>query len=116
MTTQVLLNESATITLDAFGNGTAKVGPRSAREIWSPDNVHVSANANAVNESQCKIYVGDLPIQSNYRDGTVSGSTGDSSDRVNASVVKCGQYVYAVWANGDANVTATLNVTGTRLV
>lgn len=112
--TTVLLNETITVTLNGSGNGTARTGPLSARSIWHPENVHVSANINPVNESQCRIYVGDLPIQGNYRDGTVSGSSGDSSDRVNASVVKCGQYVYAVWSGGDANVIATLNVTGTK--
>lgn len=108
------LNESVTIQLDASGNGTAKVGPKSAREIWHPDNAHVSANQNAVNEAQCRIYTGDLPIQSNFRDGTVSGSSGDATDRVNATVVKCGQYVYAVWSAGDPNVIAILNVTGIK--
>ena len=112
--TSVLLNESVAIVLNASGNGTAKVGPKSAREIWHPTNVHVSANANPINESQCRIFVGDLPISANYRDGTVSGSSGDSSDRVNASIIKCGQYIYAVWSGADANVTATLSVTGTK--
>jgi hypothetical protein len=112
--TNVILNESITIALNASGNGTARLGPLSARDIWHPDNVHVSANANPINESQCKIYCGDLPIQQNFRDGTVSGSSGDSSDRISASVIKCGQYIYAVWANGDANVNATLTVTGTK--
>jgi hypothetical protein len=112
--TTVPLNESVAIRLNASGNGTAKVGPISAREVWHPDNVHVSANANAINEAQCRIYTGDLPTSANYRDGTVSGSSGDASDRVNATQIKCGQYVYAVWSGADANVTATLNVTGTK--
>lgn len=114
MPTSVPLNESVTIRLDSSGNGTAKVGPKSSREVWHPDNAHVSANANAINEAQCRVYTGDLPIQSNFRDGTVSGSSGDATDRVNATLIKCGQYVYAVWTAGDANVNATLNVTGTR--
>jgi hypothetical protein len=116
MPVSVMLNESVTIQLNAGGNGTAKLGPKTAREIWYPDNVHVSANQNAVNESQCRIYAGDSPIQSNYRDGTVSGSSGDASDRVSASIIKCGQYIFAVWSAGDANVIATLNVTGTKQV
>lgn len=116
MPVSVMLNESVTIVLNASGNGTAKVGPKSARETWHPDNVHVSANQNAINESQCRIYAGDSPIQSNYRDGTVSGSSGDQSDAVSASIIKCGQYIYAVWSVGDANVIATLNVTGTKEV
>jgi len=112
----VLLNETATVRLDGSGNGTAKMGPLSARSIWRPDNVHVSANANPTNEALCKIYCGDLPIQQNFRDATVSGSSGDSSDRVNASIIKCGQYIYAVWTGGDPNVMATLSVTGMKQV
>jgi hypothetical protein len=112
----VILDESAVITLNSSGNGTAKVGPKSSRERWHPTNVHVSANANPVNESQCNIYIGDRPIQANFRDGTISGSSGDSTDRVNASIVRCGEWVYAVWSGGDANATATLVVTGTKEV
>ena len=112
--TQVQLYQSGTVVLNGSGNGTAKVGPLSAREIWHPDNVHVSANANPVNDALCKIYVGDLPIQQNFRDGTVSGSSGDSSDRVNADIVVCGKYVFAVWSGGDAGATAVMTVTGTK--
>ena len=112
--TKVILNESATIVLNGSGNGTAKVGPKSAREVWHPDNVHVSANANPVNDALCKIYVGDAPFQQNFRDATVSGSTGDSTDRVNADTVKVGQYVIAVWSGGDANATAVMTVTGKK--
>ncbi|HEY4798642.1 MAG TPA: hypothetical protein VII99_06140 [Bacteroidia bacterium] len=112
--TQVLLNESASVMLNASGNGTVKMGPLSARSVWYPANVHVSANANPTNEAQCSVYCGDLPIPANFRDKSVSGSSGDSSDRVSASVIKCGQYVYAVWTGGDANVFATLIVTGTK--
>lgn len=108
------LNESAVATLDANGNGTAKIGPLSAREVWHPQNAHVSANATPTKEAQCSIYVGDQPIQSNFRDATISGSTGDSTDRVNADTVKVGQYVHAVWSGGDPLVTATLVVTGQR--
>ena len=110
----VPLNETAIVRLNSSGNGTAKVGPLSQREVWHIDNVHVSANQNPTNEAQCSVYTGDLPIQQNFRDMTVSGSSGDGTDRANASVIKCGQWVYAVWLNGDANVVATLNVTGTK--
>lgn len=110
---QVPLNESATVKLDGSGNGTAKVGPISARETWSPANVHVSASTNA-KEAQCLIYVGDSAIQRNFVDSTFSGSSGDSSDRVNATRVRVGQYVWAVWAGGDVGAVATLVVTGTK--
>jgi hypothetical protein len=112
--TAVQLRESAVVVLNGSGNGTAKVGPLTARETWHPDNAHVSANPNPVNEAQCSIYIGDSPIASNFRDATFTGSSGDSSDRINADMIKSGQYVFAVWSGGDANVTATLTVTGTK--
>jgi len=105
--------ESTTITLDGTGAGTAKVGPLSAREIWRPVNVSVSANANPTNDAQCSIYVGDANTR-NFRDGCIDGSTGDSTDKCNADKIKCGQYVWAVWSGGDAGVRATLTVTGTK--
>lgn len=110
---QVPLNESATVKLSGAGAGTARVGPISAREVWSPDNVHVSASSNT-NEATCQIYAGDSAIQRNFRDGTFSGSSGDSTDRVNADTVKVGAYIWAVWSGGDAGATATLTVTGKK--
>lgn len=110
---KVLLNESATVVLNGSGNGTAKVGPISAREVWHPDNAHVSCATN-VNEAQCLIYVGDSPIQRNFIDGTFSGSSGDSTDRIGSTTVKVSQYVWAVWTGGDAGTSATLTVTGSK--
>jgi hypothetical protein len=105
----------ATVTLNGSGSGTAKVGPVGAREVWSPQAASVSVATN-VAEAQCKIYVGDSPVASNFIDGTLSGSTGDSTGRVSASAVPLGWYVWAVWSGGDAGSVATLNVTGTRTI
>lgn len=107
------LYESATVTL-VNGTGTAKVGPLTAREIWHPENAHVSANPNPTNQARCNVYVGDAPTANNFRDATISGSSGDSTDRVNADVVPKGQYIWAVWTGGDNGVVATLTVTGTK--
>lgn len=110
------LNESVSVTLDADGNGTASVGPLSALESWHPQNVHVSVSTDD-NEAVCKIYVGDnAGTDRTFRDGTFSGSSGDSSDRVNADTVQVGHKVWAVWTGGDAGAIATLNVTGTKVI
>lgn len=110
----VPLRETVTITLNGVGAGTAKVGPLSAREIWHPSNVSVSANTNPpVNDATCSIFVGDANTQT-FRDSCIDGSSGDSTDKCNADQIKCGQYVWAVWSGGDANVRATLTVTGTK--
>lgn len=112
--TTVPLMEQAVIRLNGLGAGVAKIGPLTAREVWHPSNVSVSANNPPTNEAQCVIYVGDSATQANFRDATQSGSTGDSTDKVSADTVPKGKYVWAVWSGGDAGVQATLAVTGTK--
>lgn len=107
------LNESSAVVLDGSGNGTVQIGPLSALETWHPQNVHVSASS-ATKEATCAVYVGNTVQPRCFRDQTFTGSSGDSSDRVNADVVTTGAYVFAVWQGGDAGATATLTVTGTR--
>jgi hypothetical protein len=114
MTNVTLGTQFATVILNGSGNGTVKLGPISAREVWNPANAHVSANANPINEAQCSIYVGDTVMPNNFRDGTFSGSSGDSTDKIGADIVKMGHYIWAVWTGGDAGQIATLSVTGTR--
>jgi len=109
--TRVPLNETAIITLSGIGGGTARLGPLTAREIWYPQNASVKANTNPTNEAACQIFVGQTATQDNFRDNTFSGSSGDSSGKVTGKLSK-GDYVYAVWTGGDANVQATLTVTG----
>ena len=111
--TSVPLRETASVTLNGAGNGTAKVGPLSAREKWHPASVSVSANQNPTNDAACSIFVGDANTM-NFRDGCIDGSTGDSTDKCNADVISCGQYVWAIWTGGDAGARATLTVTGTK--
>lgn len=112
---RVPLNETGLVTLDAFGNGTVSIGPLSAREIWYPANAHVCTEETTVtNEAVCQVYVGDTPIKPNFRDNTFTGSSGDSTDRVSADIIRVGRYVWAVWTGGDPGSTAVLNVTGTR--
>jgi len=112
---RVPLDEFTTVRLDAFGNGTAKVGPISAREIWYPATATVSANNPPTNEAQCQIFVGDLNTR-RLRDSTESGSTGDNTGKISADVLKCGESVWAVWTGGDALQYAKLTVTGEKEV
>jgi hypothetical protein len=109
-----VLDVTVQITLSGSGSGTASIGPLSARETWFPTYVSVKANANPVNEATCKIYVGSTATDDNFRDGTFSGSSGDTTDALQGSPVKCGDKVWAVWTGGDASVKATLNVTGAK--
>jgi hypothetical protein len=107
------LRESAVIVLDGSGNGTAKLGPLSAREIWYPDNVHVSVSTTT-KEAHCNIYMGSDTTQSNFRDESTFASSGDSSGTCNADTVRVGHSIWAVWTGGDANSQAVLTVTGLK--
>lgn len=110
---RVPLNETITIKLSPIGGGQAKIGPLSARETWYPNNAHVSCNT-AVIESKCTIYAGADTTQSNFRDESVVGSSGDSTGAIGADVLKPGQYIIAVWTGADANALATLSVVGSK--
>jgi hypothetical protein len=105
------LDRTVTVVLNGSGNGTASIGPLSAREVWHVSRVAVSVSTD-VNEALCSIYVGDTPLARNLRDTTSSGSLGDSTDSI-TDTVKVGDKVWAVWTGGDAGATATLVVTGT---
>lgn len=109
----IILPGSVTTVLDGAGAGRARIGPVGARETWYASTAAVSCSTNAA-EALCRIYVGDQPIPSNYVDGTLSGSTGDSTGRVAGAPITLGRYVWAVWAGGDPGAVATLAVSGTR--
>jgi hypothetical protein len=109
----IILPGSVTVVLNGSGNGTARIGPIGAREKWYAATAAVSCATNAA-EALCRLYVGDQPIPSNYVDGTLSGSTGDSTGRVAGAPITLGRYIWAVWTGGDPGTVATLAVSGTR--
>jgi len=110
MVRKVTTEETAVITLNGSGNGTAKLGPLSAREApWYVTSASVKANNSPTNEAVCQLFAGPDSTQSNFRDATYSGSSGDASDKV-AGKLQMNNYVFAVWSGGDANVQATLTV------
>lgn len=111
------LSQSGVVTLNGAGAGTAQIGPRNGRETWAPAVASVKTNqapGSVVNEAQCRIYAGPDTSDTNYVDGTLSGSTGDSTANIAGQVITCGEYVFAVWTGGDAGAQGRLNVSGTR--
>jgi hypothetical protein len=109
--TDVPLSESQPVILNGAGNGTAELRPAFG-ETWSPATVSVKVSS-AVKEAQCRIYLGSDTTDANFVDGTLSGSTGDSTDRVTGPF-RLPNRLFAVWSGGDAGATATLAVSGTR--
>lgn len=108
------LNESASVTLDGQGNGTLRMRPRGGGETWLLASVSVKAST-AVLEAACRIYVGPSATDRYFVDGTLSGSTGDSTGRVAGYAVDThGNALWAIWAGGDAGAEATMQVSGTE--
>ena len=115
--TRVTLAQSAVVTLNASGNGTAQLGPINAREHWYPQAVAVKTNqapSSIVKEAQCKVYLGPDASDPYFRGGTLSGSTGDSTGDVTGSVLDAGEYVWAVWTGGDAGAQGRVAVSGEK--
>lgn len=115
----VVLNQSAVVILDASGNGTAQLGPRSGREMWQPAVASVKTNqapGTITSEAQCRIYCGADTSDPNFVDGTLSGSTGDSTGNVSGQEIDCGEYVWAVWSGGDPGAQGRLNVQGQKVI
>ena len=113
----VPLNQSAVVTFNAQGAGTAQLGPRNQRESWTPAVISVKTNqapGSIVNEAQCRIYCGADTSDPNFVDGTLSGSTGDSTANASGQIIRCGQQVFAVWTGGDAGAQGRVNVSGTK--
>jgi hypothetical protein len=109
--TAVTFNESVSVTLDGAGNGTVKIGPKGHATTWSPEVASVRCTTNVL-EASCRIYVGPDTSQRFFREGTLSGSTGDSTGRVTGDI-RMNTFIWAVWAGGDPGASATLTVTGT---
>ena len=109
------LTRSGNAVLNGSGAAQVQLGPAVPGETWLPATAAVGANeATVTAEAQCKIYAGPLPTQQYFVDGTLSGSTGDSTDRVAGKVLFPGQYVWAAWTGGDPGASVYLNVAGIR--
>lgn len=111
------LTESASVTLDGTGAGTARLSPDEPAMVWFPATVHVQASSNT-SEAQCLIYAGPSATQPYFVDGTFSGSSGDATDKIAGRVIARTQtpYIWAVWSGGMPGAQATMIVSGEKEV
>lgn len=108
------LNTFKQVVLDGSGNGGTSIGPTSQGEIWEAGFTAAVKCTSNIKEAACLIYCGDQAADTMFNDGTTWGSTGDSS--TNTAQLVTGQQVFAVWTGGDPGATATLSVSGSRIV
>lgn len=111
MSTTLTLAASGSTVLDGSGDGEVAIGPALPGTSWSPQVASVSAaEATVTNEAQCKIF----GPTGQYIDGTLSGSTGDSTANVAGQTAFPGQTFSAVWTGGDPGATVTLTLAGQK--
>lgn len=112
----VPLNEHGSVTLDGSGNGTLEMTPLGGAETWLPTIASVKVSTNTA-EANCRIFIGPSPNDQYFVDGTLSGSTGDSTDRVTGYQVDThGNSLWAVWMGGDPGAVGTMQVNGTETI
>lgn len=109
----ITLSESASVTLDANGNGTAGLGPDSARgpATWDVSTVVIQTSRPAQAPiPRAQLYLDQVsPSQSQglTYDGSFSQGGGSLT-------VTRGSTLYCVWTGGQAGDVATFTVTGTK--
>ncbi|MHB1433998.1 MAG: hypothetical protein ACYCVZ_18025 [Streptosporangiaceae bacterium] len=113
MSSQLTLDTSAQVTLDASGNGTAQIGPNLPGVSWQPETIAVSVATN-ISEAQCSVYIGLSAEAGSLLGATQTGSSGDSTDC--SATVWPGQQIIAKWTGGDPGAVATMSIFGTKTV
>jgi hypothetical protein len=106
---QLALRETRRVQLDGDGNGTLVMMPEDG-EVWQVAKVRVSASS-AARDARCWVYAGRACV-----DGTLSGSSGDSTDLVSSHAIDAhGNVLQVIWHGGDPGAVATAEVCGLRL-
>jgi len=120
MTVTLPLNETGTVVLDGSGNGTLAMRPDGSREYWLPELVSEAAPNPAggipASEARFDLYIGHKVAQQYFVDGTYTGSSGNSTDKVNGYTVgrHADAQIIGVWTGGDPGAVATMRVQGTK--
>lgn len=108
MTGPLVLDESASVKLDANGNGTVRLGPSSTRQTWNVTQMSVRVTSNTREPTAIVYQNTKASILANTYSGSLDGGP------VNA-IVRNG-FIACEWTGGDAGAVATLFLQGTIVV
>jgi len=117
MSRTAALSKSASVVLDANGNGTAELGPAAPGETWLPASCSITCGGSipTTGTPTLYLYAGNGISSGTFIDSTYN-VTGASSSMIAGKSLYPGQQVFAVWTDGPAGQTATLAVNGSRTV
>ena len=100
------LDEAARGTLNAAGEVTVTIGPRTPNSRWRVANIAVSTDSST--DTECRLYLGP-EAPANLIGATYSGNR----DQLGTGLTLFpGQLLTAVWTLGDPGATATVSVYG----
>jgi hypothetical protein len=100
--------KAAQVTLNESGCGVATIAVDPG-ETWIDPKARVHVDPPS-REATC-IVVTDNTNGLNFRDGTSSGSSGDSSDLDDCATLRYGERIHAIWIGGTPGATASIIVT-----
>lgn len=109
--TRLQLNESAQVTLDANGNGTARCGPGRAGVRW--DVRTVAINCSSARLPQAELFLGDTPAAGASLASTHDGSLNSTDIQV---TLYSGHSLSVHWAGGDPGAIATMSILGSNVI
>lgn len=110
MTTPQILDTSAQVTLDASGNGSVSLAPKSFR-TWQVTTINVRTSQGVTDTPvpQCTVYLGSIG------DGQIIAQTwmGNRSTAGGNLLVQPSQPLIVEWSNGVPGSVATVSLYGT---
>lgn len=103
MESTVPLRNSASVVLDASGNGQVRLGPGRPNTRWLIRRISVQTDTSTL-VPQARVYRGGVGAAT-FITGTFVGSF-DSDDAVNEELFP-GDFLTVAWTGGDVGATAT---------
>lgn len=103
--------DSQSITLNAQGTGSVKIGPQRHGTRFFIESVGVQVSSNVL-EPVAKTYRGE-PQPGNFISGSFAGS--NDNDPMLNEMLYSGEYVTVQWTGGDVGATATATFYGQEM-
>jgi hypothetical protein len=109
-----IVPNSASVVLNASGNGTASIGPSGVGTRWYPTMVAIQTSTGPTDPSTAQAFAGTLSGGIAFPTSQVATSNQGGGDTIglNQAELYPGLYVIVQWSGGTAGALATLTVYG----
>lgn len=104
------LDESATVTFDSTGSGTAYLGPNVYGTSWSLTRITTSCTSPNTNQVTFIVYKNFISPGTQIG-GTYSGQQDSDDTTVD---LKCGDALVCIWTGGNPGDSGTVSLFGTK--